>query len=248
MSSLWEKICDVKIASHDILEEAMFKEYIHPSSGLSDGISRILSDQLSLASSKNLIPFGRIKEHIDELIEIISLDLIAFHERDFASGGLHEVLLLNRCFHALALHRVGHFMWNHGQSFTAKWLTNTTSILFGMDIHPAAQLGSAVVFDHGFGVVIGETSIIGDNSFIFHNVTLGGTGKSDGDRHPKINANVFIGAGATVLGNISIGKGSVIAAGAMVLKDVPSGVVVAGNPAIIKGCAVELQQKTLPKG
>jgi serine O-acetyltransferase len=130
---------------------------------------------------------------------------------------------------------VAHWLWNKGRCGVAAYLQNRISEVFGVDIHPAARIGSGVMIDHGTGVVIGETAVVEDNVSLLHEVTLGGTGKESGDRHPKVHRGVLIGAGAKILGNIEIGAGAKVAACSVVLKDVPPHTTVAGIPARVVG-------------
>ncbi|WVT72784.1 serine O-acetyltransferase [Sinorhizobium chiapasense] len=160
-------------------------------------------------------------------------DLQAVMERDPACPGLLHVLLNLKGFQALQTYRAAHRLWIEGRRDVANWLSNLASLVFGPDIHPAARIGRAVMLDHGSGIVIGETSVIEDQVSILQNVTLGGTGKETGDRHPKIRRGVMIGAGAKILGNIEVGAFSKIAAGSVVLKPVPPRTTVAGVPAMV---------------
>ncbi|XRS42986.1 serine O-acetyltransferase [Ensifer sp. R-19] len=160
-------------------------------------------------------------------------DLQAVMERDPACPGLLHVLLNLKGFQALQTYRAAHRLWIDGRRQVANWLSNLASLVFGPDIHPAAAIGKAVMLDHGSGIVIGETSVIEDQVSILQNVTLGGTGKETGDRHPKIRQGVMIGAGAKILGNIEVGAYSKVAAGSVVLKSVPPRTTVAGVPAMV---------------
>ncbi|HEY0845317.1 MAG TPA: serine O-acetyltransferase [Noviherbaspirillum sp.] len=160
-------------------------------------------------------------------------DLLAVVERDPACAGLLHVLLNLKGFQALQTHRISHALWRRGRAELAFALANQASLAFGVDIHPAARIGSGVMFDHGTGIVIGETTVIEDHVSILQNVTLGGTGKEHGDRHPKIRTGVMIGAGAKILGNIEVGAMSKVAAGSVVLRPVPPHCTVAGVPARI---------------
>jgi serine O-acetyltransferase len=164
-------------------------------------------------------------------------DLAAVFDRDPACERYLEPLLYFKGFHALVTHRFAHALWSAGRRDFALYLQSQASKIYSIDIHPAAKIGIGIMLDHGHGLVFGETCRIGDNVSILHGVTLGGTGKAGGDRHPKIGDNVLIGAGAKVLGNIRVGDCSRIAAGSVVLKDVPACKTVAGVPAEIIGDA-----------
>ena len=148
-----------------------------------------------------------------------------------------EPFLFFKGFHSLQAYRVTHWLWQKGRKAMALHFQSRTSEVFGVDIHPAAVIGRGVMIDHGTGVVIGETAIVEDDVSMLQGVTLGGTGKEQGDRHPKVRRGVMIGAGAKVLGNIEIGMYSRIGAGSVVLKEVPARCTVAGVPAKVVGCA-----------
>jgi len=164
-------------------------------------------------------------------------DIVAVVERDPASHRLLDPLLYLKGFHAIQTHRIAHACWQQGSTDLAYYLQSRSSAVFQTDIHPAARIGSGVFLDHATGLVVGETAVVEDNVSILHGVTLGGTGKEERDRHPKIRHGVLIGAGAKILGNIEVGACSKIAAGSVVLKTVPEGVTVAGVPAQIIGKA-----------
>ena len=161
----------------------------------------------------------------------IRADLQAFRERDPACARYSVPLLYFKGFHALEAHRIGHFLWHQGRSELALYLQSRVSEVFAVDIHPAAEIGSGILLDHATGLVIGETAVVEDHVSLLHEVTLGGTGKETGDRHPKVRSGVLIGAGAKILGNVEIGEGAKVAAGSMVLNDVPAHCTVAGVPA-----------------
>jgi len=163
-------------------------------------------------------------------------DLRAVFERDPACKGYLQPFLFFKGFMALQAYRLGHWLWGQGRETLAFYLQSRTSELFQVDIHPAAKIGSGVFFDHGTGIVVGETAVIGDDVSMLHGVTLGGTGAERGDRHPKIGKGVLLGAGAKVLGNIQIGDYAKIASGSVVLKPVPSGCTAAGVPARLINC------------
>jgi serine O-acetyltransferase len=164
-------------------------------------------------------------------------DLAAVFDRDPACNRYLEPLLYFKGFHALVAHRFAHALWHEGRRDFALFLQSQASRTFAVDIHPAARLGQGIMIDHATGFVVGETAVIGNNCSFLHAVTLGGSGKETGNRHPKIGDNVLVGAGAKILGNITVGEGSRIAAGSVVLRDVPPHVTVAGVPAKVVGSA-----------
>lgn len=151
-------------------------------------------------------------------------------ERDPAARSAWEVLFLYPSVLALACHRLSHLLYRMGLKFLARFLSQTARGITGIEIHPGAQIGQGLFIDHGFGVVIGETAVVGENVTIFQGVTLGGTGKERGKRHPNVGSNVVVGAGAKVLGNITIGDNVQIGANAVVIRDVPANSVVVGVP------------------
>jgi serine O-acetyltransferase len=167
----------------------------------------------------------------------VRADLSAIFERDPAVNSYVEPFLFFKGFHALQAYRVTHWLWGRGRRAMALHFQSRISEVFGVDIHPAARIGRGVMIDHGTGVVIGETAIVEDDVSMLHGVTLGGTGKDQGDRHPKVRRGVMIGASATVLGNIEVGAYSRVGAGSVVLAAVPARCTVAGVPAKVIGCA-----------
>ena len=213
------------ILSHDRLEEAVIYR-------LSQRLKDSDVDQALIQQA-----FEDVLEATPELGPIFRADLAAVLARDPACHRHIEPLLYFKGFHALETHRFAHQLWQLGRKDFALYLQSQASRVFGIDIHPAAKIGKGLMFDHGTGIVIGETSEVGDNSSILHGVTLGGTGNVEGDRHPKIGANVLIGAGAKILGNIKVGCCARVASGSVVLKDVPHDMTVAGVPAKVVGPA-----------
>lgn len=171
------------------------------------------------------------------LAEVFVADLTAVLDRDPASGKILKPLLYFKGFAAIQAQRLAHWLWTHTRRDFASYVQSRASLVYGVDIHPAARLGRGLMLDHATGIVIGETAVIDDDVSILQGVTLGGTGKETGDRHPKIRRGVMIGAGATILGNIVIGAGARVAAGSVVLRDVPAGKTVAGVPSRIVGDA-----------
>lgn len=157
-------------------------------------------------------------------------DIAAVFERDPAARSLLEVLLCYPGLHAIILHRVAHFFWRHNLKLLGRLISHLSRFLTGIEIHPGAKIGEGVFIDHGMGVVIGETAEIGNNVTLYQGVTLGGTGKEKGKRHPTIGNNVVISTGARVLGAVTIGDNCRIGAGSVVLKDVPPNCTVVGVP------------------
>jgi serine O-acetyltransferase len=162
-------------------------------------------------------------------------DIQAVFERDSACEAYSLPFLYFKGFHALQAYRVAHWLWKQGRKSLAYYFQSHISLSFGVDIHPAARLGKGLMLDHGTGIVIGETSVVDDDVSIMQAVTLGGTGKESGDRHPKVGKGVLISAGAKILGNITIGEGAKIGAGSVVLKPVAAHTTVAGVPAVVVG-------------
>jgi len=209
---------------------------------LESALSVILANKLQTSDLPAILLRDLIQEALagDESIRAsIRADLLAARTRDPAARGYAQPFLYYKGFHALQSHRVAHWLWGQGRSALAAHLQNRISEAFGVDVHPAARIGSGVLIDHGTSVVIGETAVVEDNVSLLHEVTLGGTGKEMGDRHPKVRRGVLIGAGAKILGNIEIGTGAKVGAGSVVLRDVPPHTTVAGIPARVVGrCTV----------
>lgn len=184
----------------------------------------------------------QVREVIEEAIQsdpaigqAIRHDLRAVRDRDSACCGFSTPFLYFKGFHALQSYRVAHWLWRQGRKSLALFFQSLISSEFGIDIHPAAKIGYGIHIDHGTGVVIGETAVVGNNVSIMQSVTLGGTGKEEGDRHPKVGDGVLISAGAKILGNICVGEGAKVGAGSVVLQEVPPHTTVAGVPAKIIG-------------
>ena len=163
--------------------------------------------------------------------EHLKKDIEAIKERDPAAKSTAEIVLLYSGLHATAAYRVAHKLYKSEHYFSARMISQLARKMTGIEIHPGATIGEGLFIDHGMGVVIGETTEIGDNCTLYQGVTLGGTGKDQGKRHPTLGDNVLVGAGAKVLGPVNIGSGSKIAAGAVVLKDVPENSTAVGIPA-----------------
>ena len=213
------------ILNHDRLEDAVIAR-------IADRLhSREISGELIRQS------FERMLDEWPQWAEILRIDLAAVYDRDPACERFIEPILYFKGFHAIQTHRLAHWNLKRGQRDMALYLQSRSSQVFQTDINPNAQMGKGIFIDHATGLVVGETAVIGDDVSILHGVTLGGTGKENGDRHPKIGHGVLLGAGATVLGNITVGVNSRVAAGSLVLKPVPEHVTVAGVPARIVGVA-----------
>jgi serine O-acetyltransferase len=164
------------------------------------------------------------------LLASIREDVASIQERDPAAKSRLEVLLCYSGLHALWFYRVNHWFWNHRLLLLGRWLSQVARFLTGIEIHPAATIGRRLFIDHGLGVVIGETAVVGDDVTMYQGVTLGGTGKEHGKRHPTIEDDVVIGSGAKVLGNITVGRNCRIGAGSVVLRNVPEDSTVVGVP------------------
>ncbi len=174
-----------------------------------------------------------VYEAAPDLIDAAESDMQAVLERDPACRGMLQPFLFFKGFLALQTHRVAHQLWREGRETLAFHFQSRASELFDVDIHPAARIGRSVMLDHASGITIGETAVVGDGCSLLHGVTLGGTGKEVGDRHPKIGRGVLLSVGAKILGNITVGDEAKVAAGSVVLKDVPARCTVAGVPARI---------------
>jgi serine O-acetyltransferase len=200
------------------------------------GLGALLAQKLADA----LLPAEKLAELIQSALvgdpaipAAAAADLGAIRTRDPAAESYLTPFLYYKGFHALEWHRVGHWLWCCGRRDLAHFLQSRLSEVFAVDIHPAVTVGSGVFIDHGTGLVVGETAIIGNDVSILHEVTLGGTGKERGDRHPKVRDGVLLCAGAKVLGNVEIGREAKVGAGSVVLSNVPPRATVAGVPARI---------------
>jgi serine O-acetyltransferase len=208
-----------------------------------DRLDAALSYQLARKLGDQELRAMSVREICDEayeadasLVSAAEADLRAVFERDPACRGYLQPFLFFKGFLAIQVHRVAHVLWTQGRHTLAFYLQSRASELFQVDIHPNARLGRGLFFDHGTGIVIGETAVVGDEVSMLHGVTLGGTGAERGDRHPKIANGVLLGAGAKVLGNIEIGEYAKIASGSVVLKPVPPHCTAAGVPARLVNC------------
>lgn len=213
------------ILNHDSLEAAV--------------IHRVAGRLAHAALPADLIiqTYGEARDADPTLGESFRADILAVADRDPACTRLIEPVLYFKGFHALQTHRLAHWLWNAGRCDLALYFQSRSSEVFQTDINPAARLGKGIFLDHATGLVVGQTAVIEDDVSILQGVTLGGTGKERGDRHPKIRRGVLLGAGAKVLGNIEVGQCARVASGSVVLQAVPRNTTVAGVPARVVGTA-----------
>lgn len=188
-------------------------------------------DDMDNRTEIKIILESKLGKTIYREISEINADIDAICERDPAARSRAEVFFLYSGFHALVMHRFAHYLHTRNLKFSARAVSQTAKFFTGIEIHPGAKIGRGVFIDHGAGVVIGETAQVGDNCTIYQGVTLGGTGKETGKRHPTLENGVMVGAGAKLLGGFTVGEGSKIAAGAVVLGDVPKNSTAVGIPA-----------------
>ena len=239
---VWDRITAEAEAA--VEREPLMGGLIHSCVLHHETLEKALSYRVSAKLSSNEMSMLVLREVADEaygsdagLAEAARADLMAVLERDPATHRLLQPILYFKGFQAMQAYRVSHWLWRNGRRDLAYFLQMRASEVYGIDIHPGANIGKGIMIDHAHSIVIGETAVVGDNVSMLHSVTLGGTGKEDGDRHPKIGNEVLIGAGAKDLGNISVGCCSRIAAGSVVLEDVPPSTTVAGVPAKVVGSA-----------
>lgn len=239
---LWRAIrdeVDEEAAKEPLLASFLYATVLNHRS-LEDALAFLLAGKLE----SNVLPSMLIRELINEALrcdpaigKAVRADLHAVRERDPAAHHYSRPFLFFKGFHALQTWRIAHWLWRNGREALALFVQSRSSEAFNVDIHPAARIGQGIMIDHATGVVVGETAVIEDNVSMLHGVTLGGTGKDTGDRHPKVRKGVLLGAGAEILGNVEIGEGAKVGAGSVVLTDVPPHVTVAGVPAVIVGAA-----------
>lgn len=205
-------------------------------------LEKALSYRFAAKLSSNEMSMVLLREIADEayagcseLAEAARADITAVLDRDPACHRMLQPVLYFKGFQAMQAYRLAHYLWKEGRKDLSYFIQMRCSEVYGIDIHPGARIGRGIMIDHAHSIVIGETAVVGDNVSMLHSVTLGGTGKEDEDRHPKIGDGVLIGAGAKVLGNIKVGECSRIAAGSVVLEEVPRNKTVAGVPARIVG-------------
>ena len=238
--SIWHTIRSE--TAEEVKHEPVLASFLHATILNHDSLETALSFHLANKLDSPTASALLVREVIENAMaadpsigEAIRADIASVKQLDSACENLSIPFLYFKGFHALQSYRIAHWLWKQGRESLALFFQNRISCEFGVDIHPAAQVGRGIMLDHATGVVIGETAVVGNNVSIMQSVTLGGTGKEHGDRHPKISDGVLIGAGAKILGNIRVGQGAQVAAGSVVLKDVEPHTTVAGVPAKVVG-------------
>ncbi len=249
LDPLWQAIRDE--VALEAAEEPLLASFLHATvlnhKSLETSLAFLLAAKLESPVLSSMLIRELIMDATDNdksIVGAIRADLQAVRDRDPAAHHTSRPFMFFKGFHALQIQRIGHWLWGHDRHVLALYLQSRTSEVFGVDIHPAARIGNGIMIDHATGVVVGETAVIEDNVSLLHSVTLGGTGKDTGDRHPKVRKGVLIGAGAKILGNVEIGAGAKVGAGSVVLEDVPPHVTVAGVPARVVG-AVDSEMPSL---
>lgn len=240
LDPVWDRMRREAQAAVDAepLMASLIHEIILQSRGLEAAVSYRLAQKLGDGDMPQMVVRQVCNEVMaadPEIGAAIRADIVAIEDRDPACHRYIQPLLYFKGFLAVQTYRIGHALWKEGRRDLAYFFQMRASEVFGVDIHPAARVGRGIMIDHAHSIVIGETAVVGDDVSMLHSVTLGGTGKEEEDRHPKIGDGVLIGAGASVLGNIKVGNCSRIAAGSVVLQEVPPCKTVAGVPARIVG-------------
>lgn len=242
LDPVWDRVR--REAKEIVDQEPLLGGMVHSCILHHDKLEGALAYRMSMKLASGEISEQILREIADEayasdpvLAESARADIVAVTERDPACHRFVQPLLYFKGFQAIQAYRVGNWLWRQGHKDMSYLLQMRISEAFGIDIHPAATIGKGLMIDHAHSIVIGETAVVGDNVSMLHSVTLGGTGKEEEDRHPKIGDGVLIGAGAKVLGNITVGHCSRIAAGSVVLEEIPPKTTVAGVPAKVVGKA-----------
>lgn len=240
VDEFWQKIYaeseQVKL-NEPVLEDLLNKQVLS-CTNLNQCLARIISSNLATREVDRQQLFQVcMQAYADDICLLHSAiaDVMAVVNRDPASKSALRILLFLKGPHVLESWRISHWLWTKNRKDLASYLQSRISEVFSVDIHPAATIGKGLMLDHATNIVIGETAVISDTVSMLHDVTLGGTGKESGDRHPKVGKGVMIGAGAKVLGNIKIGEGAIVGAGSVVLRDVPAHTTVVGVPARVVG-------------
>ena len=240
LDGLWDRIRQeaLGIAGKEPQLRSLMDDVFLNRSDFKEAIAARLSRKLAREdmTRDELLPLWvEILSDHPELVHSMAHDLLAIHERDPACTGLIQPLMFYKGYKAISTYRVSHQLWKNDRCDLALYFQSLASEVFGVDIHPAANIGCGILLDHATSLVIGETAIVEDDVSILHEVTLGGTGKETGNRHPIVRSGVLIGAGAKILGRVEIGSGAKIGAGSVVLDDVEAGKTVAGVPAVVVG-------------
>ncbi len=240
MDAVWEIVRGEAASKAD--EEPILGSYFHATILNHTNFRSALSFRLASKLDNPMLPTMLIRDVIDEamrddadILDSALADMLATYDRDPACEDLSTPFLFLKGFHALQAHRIAHWLWHRDRHTLALFFQSQISVGLDVDIHPAARMGCGILVDHATGIVIGETAVVENDVSILHAVTLGGTGKETGDRHPKVRHGVLLGAGCKVIGNIEIGAGAKVGAGSVVLEDVPPHVTVAGVPAQVVG-------------
>lgn len=249
LQTLWETIAEE--TRQAVEEEPVLASFLYATILNHRDMASALGYHLASKLGSEVIPALQLREVFDQafaadpsIIDSARCDILATYQRDSACHNFLTPFLYFKGFHALESHRVSHWLWQERRKSLALVMQNRISTVFGVDIHPAACIGKGVMLDHATGIVIGETAVVEDCVSIMQSVTLGGTGKQSGDRHPKIRRGVLLGPGVKILGNIEIGEGSKVTAASVVLKTVPPHSVVAGVPAELVGAAKDTDPAT----
>ncbi|HIF75598.1 MAG TPA: serine O-acetyltransferase [Porticoccaceae bacterium] len=237
---LWQQLR--RDAEQVIQQEPLLASYVYACILNHDSLASALSFILANKLSDDVMPVVTVRELFDsafesspEIIEFAVCDIKAVYDRDAAICSYLPVILYLKGFQSIQVHRLAHYLWKSSRQELALFIQSRNSEVFSVDIHPGCMMGRGIMFDHATGIVIGETSVIEDNVSILQQVTLGGTGNEQGDRHPKIKSGVLISAGAKVLGSIIVGEGAKVGAGSVVLNDVDPHTTVVGVPARLVG-------------
>ena len=237
---IWQEL--QRQASQMAAAEPMLASYYHTSILNHASFEAALVHQVSARLHSETITelmlkevFGDCIHRCPDILNAALLDIIACYERDPACDNYCRPFIYFKGYIAIQAYRFAHCLWQQGRRALARYIGFRSSILFDVDIHPAAKIGAGVMFDHATGIVIGETAVVGNDVSMLHGVTLGGTGCESGDRHPKVGSGVMISCGVKVLGNITVGDGAKIGGGSVVLESVPAHVTVVGVPAKIMG-------------
>lgn len=232
---VWDRLSeDAREACREPLVAGLVLDLIDGCDSFTESLARLAAARIATPEVGRHVlakELSVVLERNPAVMESVAADLEVSYERNPAYPNLLVPYLFAKGFLGFQIHRVAHEMWNEGRVMAASFLQSRVSEVFAMDIHPAARVGSGILADHATGIVVGETAVMGDCVSILQGVTLGGTGKEDGDRHPKVGHGVLLSAGSNVIGNIRIGDNAKVAAGSVVLHDVPAYATVAGVPA-----------------